>query len=145
MLELERSDLFLLAQGVWFPFDVLQLQLLLHPMELLLKRELVELLLRLVELLRAWRCCETGATCCLVPELVELLLRVIEFLGALEIFTLFALGECVDVFLLGHWRPRLSELVGRRPAGGKSQKKGKQQKTCRNGPAWLHRRTSLGG
>ena len=68
LLELERSDLFLAAQWVVFPFDVVQLQLMLHTMELLLKLELVQLPLRLVQLLRAWLCGETGATCCLVPQ-----------------------------------------------------------------------------
>ena len=143
LLELERSNLFLLAYGVWFPFDLLQLQLMLHPMELLLQLELVELPLCLVELLHAWRCGEIGATGCLIPQLVELLLRVIALLGALEMLQLFALGELVDLFLLGHGRALLSELGSRRPAGGKSQKKGEQQKTCTNGPAYLHRRTSL--
>ena len=85
LLELELSDLFLAAQWVVFPFDVVQFQLMLHTIELLLKLELVQLLLRLVQLLRAWLCCETGATGCLVSQLVELPLRVIEFLGALEI------------------------------------------------------------
>ena len=85
LLELELSDLFLAAQWVVFPFDVVQFQLMLHTIELLLKLELVQLLLRLVQLLRAWLCCETGANGFLVPQLVELPLRVIEFLGALEI------------------------------------------------------------
>ena len=134
MLELELSDLFLSAQGVGFPFDMVPLQLMLHTMALVLKRELVQLPLRLGQLRRAWRCCETGATGCLVPQLVELPLRVIEFLGALEMLKLFALLEFVDVFLLGHWRPRVAELVGRCPAGGQSQQTGGQQKTCRNGP-----------
>ena len=68
LLELEFSDLFLAAQWVLFPFDLVQFQLLLHTIELLLKLELVQLLLRLVQLLRAWLCCETGATYCLLAE-----------------------------------------------------------------------------
>jgi hypothetical protein len=79
--------------------------------------------LRLVQLLCAWLCGETGATGCLVPKLVELPLCLIEVLGALEILKLFALGEFVDLLLLGRVRPLLSERVGRRPAGGMSQKK----------------------
>ena len=75
LLELELSDLFLSAQWVGFPFDVVHLQLMLHTIELLLKLELVQLPLRLVQLLRAWLCCETGATGFLVPKLVELPLR----------------------------------------------------------------------
>ena len=82
-----------------------------------------QLPLRLVQLLRAWLCCATGATCCLVPKLVELPLRLIEFLGAREILKLFALVEFVDLFLLGRLRLLFAELVGRRPAGGMSQKK----------------------
>jgi hypothetical protein len=143
LLELERSDLFLLAQWVVFPFDVVQLQLMLHAIESLLLLELVELPLCLVELLHAWRCGEIGATGCLIPQLVELLLRLIALLGALEILQLFALGELVDLFLLGHGGALLSELGSRRPAGGKSQKKGEQQQTYNNGPQYLHRRTSL--
>ena len=123
LLELELSDLFLAAKWVLFPFDVVQLQLMLHTIELLLKLELVQLLLRLVQLLRAWLCGETGATGFLLPQLVELPLRVSEFLGALEILQLFALGEFVDLLLLGRLRPLLSERVGRRPAGSMSQKK----------------------
>jgi hypothetical protein len=95
---------------------------MLHTIELLLKLELVQLLLRLVQLLRAWLCGETGATCLLVPKLVELPLRLIEFLGALEILQLFALGEFVDLLLLGRVRPLSSERVCRSPAGGRSQK-----------------------
>ena len=121
LLELELSDLFLAAQWVVFPFDCVQFQLLLHTIELLLKLELVQLLLRLVQLLRAWLCCETGATCFLLPQLVELPLRVREVLGALEIRKLFALGEFVDLLLLGRLRPLFSERVCRRPAGGRSQ------------------------
>jgi len=89
----------------------------------LLKLELVQLLLRLVQLLRAWLGCETGATCFLLPKPVELPLSVSEFLGALEILELFALVECVYLFLLGRLRPLFSEWVGRHPAGGMSQKK----------------------
>ena len=123
LLELELSDLFLAAQWVVFPFDVVQFQLMLHTIELLLKLELVQLPLRLVQLLRAWLCCETGATCLLLLKLVELPLSVSEFLGALEILELFALVEFVYLFLLGRLRPLFSEWVGRRPAGGMSQKK----------------------
>jgi hypothetical protein len=123
LLELELSNLFLAAKWVLFPFDVVQLQLMLHTIELLLKLELIQLLLRLVQLLRAWLCCETGATCFLLPKLVELPLSVSEFLGALEILELFALVEFVYLFLLGRLRPLFSEWVGRRPAGGMSQKK----------------------
>ena len=85
MLECELSDLFLSAKWVLFPFDFVQFQVLLHTIELLLKLELVQLLLRLVQLLRAWLCCETWATGCLLPQLVELPLRLREVLGALEI------------------------------------------------------------
>ena len=53
----------------------------------------------------AWQCGETRATGFLLPQLVKLSLRVIEVLGALEILKLCALGECVDVFLLGRVRP----------------------------------------
>ena len=143
LLELEFSDLFLAAQWVLFPFNCVQFQLLLHTIELLLKLELVQLLLRLIQLLRAWRCGETGATSCLVPKLVELPLRLIKVLGALEILKLFTLGEFVEVFLLGRVRPLLAERVGCRPAGGVSQKQYGQQKTCRNGPEQCHRHTSL--
>jgi hypothetical protein len=122
LLELERSDLLLSAKWVVFPFDVVQLQLMLHTMELLLKLELVQLPLRLVQLRRAWRCCETGTSCFLVPQLVELPLRVSEFLGALEMLKLFALVKCVDLLLLGHVRPRFSERVGCCPEGGRIQK-----------------------
>ena len=123
LLELELSDLFLAAKWVLFPFDVVHLQLMLHTIELLLKLELVQLLLRLVQLLRAWLCCETRATRLLVPKLVELPLRLSEFLGALEMLKLFALVEFVNLFLLGRLRPLLLERVGRRPAGSMSQKK----------------------
>ena len=127
MLELERSELFLSAKWVVFPFDFVQFQLLLHTMELLLKLELVQLLLRLVQLLRAWLCCNTGAICFLLPQLVELPLRLMKFQGALEMLKLFTLEEFVDLFLLGRVRPLLSERVGRRPAGGSSQQKSGQQ------------------
>ena len=116
---------------------------MLHTIELLLKLELVQLPLRLVQLLRAWLCGETGATCLLVPKLVELPLRLSEFLGALEILPLFALGEFVDLFLLGRVRPLFAELVGRRPAGGRSEQKSEQQKTRKNGPEQFHRLTSF--
>ena len=122
LLEFELSELFLSAKWMWFPFDGVQFQGLLHPIELLLKLALVQLLLRLVQLLRAWLCGETGATGYLVPELVELPLRVREVLGALEILKLFTLGECVEVLLLGRVRPLWAERVGCRPAGGVSQK-----------------------
>jgi hypothetical protein len=121
LLELELSDLFLSAQWVVFPCDVVHLQLMLHTIELLLKLELVQLPLRLVQLLLAWLCGATGATGCLVPQLVELPLRLSEFLSALEMLKLFALVECVDLCLLGPLRPLFSELVGRRPEGGMSQ------------------------
>jgi len=143
LLELEFSQLFLAAQGVLFPFDLVYVQLMLHTIELLLKLELVQLPLRLVQLLHAWLGCETGATGCLVSQLVELPLRVIEFLGALEILQLFALVEFVDLCLLGRWCPLFAEWVGRRPAGGMSQKHSSQQKTCSNGLAQFHRRTSF--
>ena len=142
LLEFELSDLFLSAKWVLFPFDFVQFQVLLHTIELLLKLELVQLLLRLVQLLRTWLCCETG-TGCLVSKLVELPLCLREFLGALEIIKLFALVEFVDVFLLDRVRPLLSEWVGRRPTGGRSQKKCGQQQTCRNGPEQFHRLTSF--
>jgi hypothetical protein len=143
LLELESSELFLSAQWVVFPFDFIQFQLLLHTIALLLKLELVQLPLRLVQLLRAWLGCETGATGVLLPKLVELPLRLIKFQGALEILKLFALGEFVDVFLLGRVRPLLAERVGRRPAGGRSQQKSGQQKTRNIGPEQFHRLTSL--
>ena len=143
LLELELSKLFLAAKWVVFPFDVVQLQLMLHTIELLLKLELVQLPLRLVQLLRAWLCCETGATGCLVPKLVKLPLRLIEFQGAVEILQLFALVEFVDLLLLGRLRPLLSERVGRRPAGSMSQKNSGQQKTCSDEPEQFHRRTSF--
>jgi hypothetical protein len=78
-----------------------------------------------------------------VPQLVELPLRVMEFLGTLEMLQLCALVECVDLCLLGRVRPRFAGLVGRRPAGGRSQKKRCQQKTYSNGPEQCHRRTSF--
>ena len=71
LLELELSDLFLSAKWVLFPCDFVQFQLMLHAIELLLKLELVQLLLRLVQLLQAWLCCETGATGVLLPQLVQ--------------------------------------------------------------------------
>ncbi len=108
----------LAAKWALFPLDLVQFQLLLHTIELLLKLELVQLLLRLAQLLRAWRCCQTGATGFLLPQLVELSLRLIEFQGAIEIVKLFTLGEFVDLFLLDRLRPLFSEWVGRRPAGG---------------------------
>ena len=122
LLELQLSELFLTAQWVLLPFNFVQFQLLLHTIELLLNLELVQLPLRLVQLLRAWRCGETGASCFLMPKLVELPLRLIEFLGAPEMLKLFALLEFVDLFLLGRVRPRFAELVGCRPVGGRSQK-----------------------
>ena len=122
LLEFELSDLFLSAKWVLFPFDFVQFQLMLHTIELLLKLQLVQLPLRLAQLLRAWRCCQTGATSFLLPQLVELPLRLMKFQGALEILKLFALVEFVDLFLLDRVRPLLSERVGRRPAGGSSQK-----------------------
>jgi hypothetical protein len=143
LLELEISELFLAAQGVVFPLDLVHVQLILQAIELLLLLELVQLPLRLVQLLLAERCCETGATGVLGPQLVELLLRLIEFLGALEILQLFALVEFVDLGLLGRWHPLLSELGSRRPEGGRSQKHSGQQKTGRNGPEQFHRRTSF--
>jgi hypothetical protein len=132
----------LAAQGVRFPCDVVQFQLLLHTVELLLQLELVQLLLRVVQLLRPWLGCQTGATDFLLPELVELPLCVTEFLGALEILKLFALGEFVDLLLLSRLGPRFAELIGRRPTGGGSQKKSGQQKTDSHGPAQVHRLTS---
>ena len=143
LLELELSELFLAAQWAVFPFDFVQFQLILHTIELLLKLELIQLLLRLVQLLRARLGCETGAAGCLVPQLVKLPLRVSEFLGAMEILQLFALVEFVDLCLLGRWHPLLSELGSRRPAGGRSQKHSGQQKTCSNAPEQFHRCTSL--
>ena len=143
LLELEFSDLFLAAQWVLFPFNCVQFQLLLHTIELLLKLELVQLLLRLIQLLRAWLCCEIGGTDFLVPKLVELPLRLIKVLGALEILKLFALLEFVDVFLLDRVRPLLLEWVGCRPAGGMSQQQSGQKKTYSHGPEQLHRRTSF--
>ena len=115
---------------------------MLHTIELLLKLELVQLLLRLVQLLRAWLCCETR-TGCLVPKLIELPLRLIEFQGAIEIIQLFALVEFVDLLLLGRLYPLMSERVGCRPARSRSQKECGQQQTCSNGLEQFHRRTSL--
>ena len=62
LLELELSELFLAAQWVLFPFDLVHVQLILQAIELLLLLELVQLPLRLVQLLLAEQCCETGAT-----------------------------------------------------------------------------------
>jgi hypothetical protein len=126
-----------------FPFDLVHVQLILRAIELLLLLELVQLPLRLVQLLLAERCGETGATGVLGPQLVELPLRLLEFLGALEILQLFALVEFVDLGLLGRWCPLLAELGGRRPTGGRSQKHSGQQKTCSNGPEQCHRLTSF--
>jgi hypothetical protein len=152
LLELEFSDLFLATKWALFPLDLVQFQLMLHTIALLLKLELVQLLLRLVQLLRAWLCCQTGATGFLLPKLVELPLRLMKFQGALEMLKLCALGEFIDVFLLGEFidvfllgrvRPRFAELVGRCPAGGRSQQHSGQQKTRNNGPEQFHRRTSF--
>jgi len=143
LLEFELSELLLSAQWVWVPCDCVQFQVLLHTMELLLKLELVQLLLRLVQLLRTWLCGETGATGCLVLKLVKLPLCVIEVLGALEILQLFTLGKCVDVLLLGRVRPRVSERVGCRPAGGRHQKHRGQEQTGSHGPEQCHRHTSF--
>jgi len=143
LLEFELFDLFLAAKWVVFPCDFVQFQLMLHTIELLLKLQLVQLPLRLAQLLRAWRCCQTGATSFLLPQLVELPLRLREFLGTLEMLQLFALGEFVDLFLLDRLRPLFSEWVGRRPAGGRSQKQCGQQQTCSNGPEQVHRCTSF--
>jgi len=143
LLELELSDLLLAAKWALFPLDLVQFQLLLHTIELVLKLELVQLLLRLAQLLRAWLCCQIGATGILLPQLVELPLRLREFLGALEMLQLFALGEFVDLFLLGRLRPLFAERVGRRPVGSRSQQKSAQQKTGSHGPEQFHRRTSL--
>jgi hypothetical protein len=143
LLKLKRPDLFLAAHWVLFPFDFVQFQLLLHTVELLLKLELIQLLLRFVQLLRAWLCCQTGATGFLLSQLVKLPLRLTKFLGAVEIIKLFALVEFVDVFLLGRWRPLLAERIGRRPVDVMSEKTSCEQKTCRNEPEQFHRRTSF--
>jgi hypothetical protein len=143
LLEFKFSDLFLSAKWVLFPLDFVQFQLMLHTIELLLKFELVQLPLRLVQLLRAWLGCETGATGFLLPKLVKLPLRLTEFLGAIDIIKLFALVEFVDLFLLDCMRPLFAERVGLRPAGGRSQKKSGQQKTYSNEPEQFHRRTSF--
>jgi len=89
-----------------------------------------------------WLCCQTGATCFLLPQLVKLPLRLIKFLGSIEILKLFVLVEFVDLFLLGRVRPLVSERVSPRPAGGRSQKKCGQQKTCSNRPEQFHGHTS---
>ena len=143
LLELEISELFLAANWVVFPFELVQLQLMLQLIALLVILELVQLPLHLVQLLLAERGCEVGVTCCLVAKLVELPLRFIEFLGTLEILQLFALVEFVYVFLLGRVRPLLSELVGRCKAGGRSQKHSGQQNTYSHEPKQFHRRTSF--
>ena len=143
MLEIELSELLLSPQWVWFPFDGVQFQVLLHTIELLLKLELVQLLLRLVQLLRTWLCGETGATGFLLPKLVELPLRLIEFQGAIEIIKLFALVEFVDLLLLDRLPLLVSEWVGRCPAGGRSEKQCGQEQTCSNGPEQVHRCTSF--
>ena len=135
--------MFLATKWALFPLDLVQFQLMLHTIALLLKLELVQLSFRLVQLLRAWLCCQTGATGFLLPKLVELPLRLMKFQGALEMLKLFALGEFVDLFLLGRVRPLFAEWVGRRPAGSRSQKKSGQQKTRNNGPEQFHRRTSF--
>jgi hypothetical protein len=96
---------------------------MLHTIELLLKLELVQLLLRLGQLLRPWLCGETGATDFLVLKLIELPLCLSEFQGAIEIIKLFALVEFVDLFLLGRLYPLMSERIRRHPAGGMSQQK----------------------
>ena len=116
---------------------------MLHTIELLLKLELVQLLLRLGQLLRTWLCGETGATDFLVLKLIELPLCLIEFQGAIEIIKLFALIEFVDVLLLDRVRPLLSEWVGHRPAGGGNQKQRGQQKTRKHGLEQFHRFTSF--
>jgi hypothetical protein len=56
LLELEISELFLTAKWVRFPFDVVQLQLMLQLIALLLLLEPVQLPLHLVELLHAEGC-----------------------------------------------------------------------------------------
>ena len=83
--------------------------------ELLLKLELVQLPLCLVQLLRAWLRYETRATGCLVPKLVELPLCLSEFLVALEILKLVALVEFVDLFLLGGPNPTLVSPAANSP------------------------------
>jgi hypothetical protein len=47
------------------------------------------------------------------------------------------------LLLLGRLRPLFAERVGRRPAGGRSQKQSGQQKTYSSGPEQFHRRTSF--
>lgn len=143
LLEFELSELFLAAHWVVFPFELVQVQLILQTLALLLLFELVQLPLRLVQLLLAERCGATGAPCVLVPKLVELPLRVLEFLGALELLQVGALGECVDVCLPGRVRPRCVERLGHRPAGGMRQQQSDQQQMCRNGSEQCHRLTSL--
>src|SRR5262245_40311049 len=58
LLEWEHSERCLASPWVGFPCDGVQLQRLLPTLELLHKRELVQLLVRLVQLRRAWRCGE---------------------------------------------------------------------------------------
>ena len=53
LLELELSELFLTPKWVAFPFELVHLQLILQTLELLLLLELVQLPLRLVQLLLA--------------------------------------------------------------------------------------------
>ena len=142
LLECEFADLLLSAQGVVLPCNGVQLQVLLHTLELLLQRVLVQLLLRLVEPLRACMSCGTR-TGCLVPTLIELPLRVMECQGAIKTLQLCALGECVDVCLLGRARTLLSPLVGRCPAGGRSEQHCGQEQTCSHRPEEVHRRPSL--
>ena len=66
-----------------------------------------------------------------------------KFQVTIEIIKLFVLVEFVDLLLLGRMRALLSERVGRRPAGGMSQKTNGQQQTCSNGPEQGHRCTSV--
>ena len=143
LLELKLSDLFLATIWALFPLDLVQFQLMLDTIELLLKLELIKLPLRLVQLLRAWLCCQIGATACLIPKLVKLPLRLTEFLDTIELIKLFALVEFVDLLLLDRLCPLFSELVSRRPVDGRSQKKSRQQQTYSNGTEQFHRRTSF--
>jgi hypothetical protein len=143
LLELERSELVLSAPWVLFPCDGVQVQLLLHPIALLIERKLVHLLLRLAQHLCAERCGQIGAHGVPLPQMVELPLHMREFVSAREMLQLCALGEFADVLLLGHVHPLWAEWVGRRPVGGRSQQQSAQQQTCNNGPEQLHRRTSL--
>jgi hypothetical protein len=120
LLEVERSALGLAVPWVEFPVDVVQVQLLLHPMALWLKLELVQLPWRLRQRRHAGRGGATGATGCLGPQLGALPLRVLEFLGALERLQGFALLAGVDLCLLGRVRLRFAELGGGYPAGGRA-------------------------